>query len=128
MTPEVRSAGRGWGGQRCPMRTRGPKGEEPNLARRWTLNVSQFPQSCLQARASRWGSRPGGQGSGPGPHYNLTGQSQAPHLLLFPCRGGWAQESEFKQLLPDPLKEATLSESSAVHLSDEHCASILSAG
>lgn len=71
----------------------------------------------------RAAGRPGGQGPGPGPHYNLTGQSQAPHFLLFLCRGGCAQESEFKQFLPDPLKEATLAESSAVYLSEEHCAS-----
>lgn len=54
----VQEAGRG---QRCPVQRRGPEGEKPNPARRQPLKFSNFPWS------SRWGKRPGGQGSRPGP-------------------------------------------------------------
>lgn len=33
------------GGQRCPMQMSGLKGDETNLARRWTLTASKFPWS-----------------------------------------------------------------------------------
>lgn len=45
------------------MQTRGLKGEEFNLARRWTLNASKFPWSSRSGPAGRETSQKGrGQG------------------------------------------------------------------
>lgn len=85
----------------------------------------------LAGQGEQVGNSQEGRGQGQGlPHSNPTrGSSRGcprpvpvPPSCFFPA-GEAGPESEFKQLLPDPRKEAALAESSAVQLSEEHCAS-----